>query len=108
MGGIFNLDSTFMKYANKFADLMFLNMITIIFCIPIFTIGASLTAMHTMVLKIYRDEESYVIRGFFKAFKENFKQATIMWLLYLVMLLVLFFMLLSIKPRSLYAQILSP
>ena len=90
MGGIFNLDSTFMKYANKFADLMFLNMITIIFCIPIFTIGASLTAMHTMVLKIYRDEESYVIKGFFKAFKENFKQATIMWLLYLVMLLVLF------------------
>ena len=90
MGGIFNLDSTFMKYANKFADLMFLNMITIIFCIPIFTIGASLTAMHTMVLKIYRDEESYVIKGFFKAFKENFKQATIMWLLYLVMILVLF------------------
>ena len=90
MGGIFNLDSTFMKYANKFADLMFLNMITVIFCIPIFTIGASLTAMHTMVLKIYRDEESYVIKGFFKAFKENFKQATIMWFFYLVMILVLF------------------
>ena len=90
MGGIFNLDSTFMKYANKFADLMFLNMIAIIFCIPIFTIGASLTAMHTMVLKIYRDEESYVIRGFLKAFKENFKQATIIWLLYLAMILVLF------------------
>lgn len=89
MGGIFNLDSTFMKYANKFADLMFLNMITIIFCIPIFTIGASLTAMHTMVLKIYRDEESYVIKGFFKAFKENFKQSTIMWLIYVVMMLVI-------------------
>ena len=90
MGGIFNLDSTFMKYANKFADLMFLNIVAIVFCIPIFTIGASLTAMHTMVLKIYRDEESYVIKGFFKAFKENFKQATIIWLLYLVMILVLF------------------
>ena len=87
--GIFNLDSPFMKYANKFADLVFLNIVTVICCIPIFTIGASLTAMHTIVLKIYRDEESYVIRGFFKAFKENFKQATIIWLIYLLLIIVL-------------------
>lgn len=89
MNSIFSLDSTFMKYANKFADLMFLNIIAVIFCIPIFTIGAAMTAMHTMLLKIYRDEESYVIRGFIKAFKENFKQATIIWLIYLLFGLVL-------------------
>lgn len=89
MGGIFNLDSTFMKYANKFADLMILNIITIIFCIPIFTIGASLTAMHNVLLKIYRDEESYIFKSFWKSFKVNFKQSTLMWLLYLVMAFVL-------------------
>lgn len=87
--GIFNLDSTFMKYANKFADLVILNIMTVIFCIPIFTIGAALTAMHSIVLKIYRDEESYIIRGFVKAFKENFKQATIIWLIYLFLIFVL-------------------
>lgn len=89
MGNIFNLDSTFMKYANKFADLMILNIITIVLCIPIFTIGAAMTAMHSMVLKIYRDEESYVFKGYFKAFKDNFKQSTIIWLFYMVLILVI-------------------
>lgn len=87
--GIFNLDSKFMHYANKFADLMFLNILTLICCIPIITIGASITAMHNVLLKIYRDEESYIAKAFFKSFKENLKQSTAIWLIYLVLILVL-------------------
>lgn len=86
---LFDLDSKFMQYANKFADLMGLNLLTLLCCLPIVTIGASITAMHHVLLAIYRNEESYITRSFFKSFKENFKQATIIWLIYLGVLLAL-------------------
>lgn len=81
---LFDLDSPLVSVLNKVADLMWLNILTMICCIPIFTAGASLTAMHYMALKIVRNEECYITRGFFKSFKENFKQGTAIWLLLLL------------------------
>lgn len=81
---IFDLDSPLMNVLNKVADLMWLNILTLLCCIPIFTAGASFTALHYMCLKVLRNEESYISRGFFKSFKENFKQATIIWIIILV------------------------
>lgn len=81
---LFDLDSPLMNILNKMADLMWLNILTLICCIPIVTAGASLTAMHYMALKIVRNEECYITRGFFKSFKENFKQATAIWFLLLL------------------------
>jgi len=78
-----------MQGLSKMADLMILNLITLVCCIPVVTVGASFTALHYMCLKIVRDEETYVFKGYFKSFKENFKQATVIWLLQLVMILVL-------------------
>ena len=75
-----NLDSPLMQGLGKMADLMWLNVLTLLCCLPIVTIGASLTAMNYMALKIARNEECYITRGFFKSFKENFKQSTIIWL----------------------------
>lgn len=85
----FDLDSPLMQVLNKVADLLWLNILTLICCIPIVTAGASMTAMHYMALKIVRNEECYITRGFFKSFKENFKQGTIIWLLFLVVALIL-------------------
>lgn len=81
---IFNPDSPLMNVLGKMADLMWLNILTMIFCIPIVTAGASFTAMHYMALKIVRDEECYITRGFWKSFKENLKQGTQIWLLLLL------------------------
>ena len=86
---IFDLDSPLMQFLNKMADLLWLNILTFICCIPIVTIGASLTAMHYMALKMVRNEECYITRGFFKSFKENFRQATLIWLLLLLLFAVL-------------------
>lgn len=86
---LFNLDSPLMQALNKVADLLWLNVLTLICCLPVVTIGASLTAMNYMALKIARNEECYITRGFFKSFKENFKQATLIWLILLVMIVVL-------------------
>lgn len=86
---LFNYDSPFMQALGKMADLMWLNVLTLICCIPIITVGASLTAMNYMALKIVRDEECYITKGFFKSFKQNFKQATVIWLLLLVAIIVI-------------------
>lgn len=80
---IFNLDSPLMEGLGKMADLMWLNVLTIICSLPIVTMGASLTALNYMTLKIVRNEECYVTKGFFKSFKQNFKQATIIWMILL-------------------------
>lgn len=87
--GIFNLESPLMQALGKVADLLWLNVLTIICCIPIVTVGASFTAMNYVALKMARNEECYITRGFFKSFKENFKQATIIWLLQVLVILVL-------------------
>lgn len=81
---IFNMESSFMRALTRVADLMILNFITLICCIPVITAGAALTALHYMCLKMVREEEGYLLKGYFKAFRENLKQATLLWLLLLL------------------------
>lgn len=83
---LFDLDSPLITFLGKLADLMWLNILTMICCIPIITAGAALTSLHYMALKIIRNEECYITRGYFKSFKENFKQATLIWLLFVVVI----------------------
>lgn len=87
----FDIDGPLMQGLTKIADLMILNFLTILCCIPIITAGAAITALHYQVLKMVRKEDTYVARGYFKAFKENFKQATIVWLLLIVAVLFIIF-----------------
>lgn len=85
MNGLFNLDSPIMRFLSKVCDLMILNVMCIICCLPIVTAGASITALYTITMKMVRGEESYIFKGFLKAFKENFKQSTIIWLIMAVL-----------------------
>lgn len=71
------MDNKFFTFMNKVADLCILNIICLVCCIPIVTAGASITAMYYVTLKMVRNEEAYIVRSFFKSFKDNFKQATI-------------------------------
>lgn len=91
MGKLFDLDSPFMRALSRMGDLMILNILVLLLCIPIVTAGAAFTAMHFVLLKIVRDEEGYLVKGFFKSFKQNFRQATIIWLimLFLAALIIL-------------------
>lgn len=82
-------DSPLMQALNKVADLLILNMLALLCCLPVVTIGASMTALHYQMIKMVRGEECYVAKGFFKSFKENFKQATVIWLILLVAYAVL-------------------
>lgn len=84
MGELFDFDSKFMIYAGKFADLIWLNILFLVCSVPVITIGTSYTAMHAVLLKIYRDKESSISKDFFHAFRENMRQSTILWIIYLV------------------------
>lgn len=82
---IFEEGSPFLRFLNKVADLLILNLITLVMCIPIVTIGAALTAMHYVLLKMVRGEEGYIVRSFFRSFKREFGQATILWILFMAL-----------------------
>ena len=88
MGKIFDMDSPVMRVLNRVGDLLILNVLMIVCCIPVITAGAAFTAMHYVLLKIVRGEEGYLIRGFFKSFRSNFRQATLIWLLMLLVVAV--------------------
>ena len=66
-------------------DMICLNVMWVICCIPIITIGASTVALYTVMLKMVKNEEGYIFRGFLKAFKTNFKQSTIIWIILLLL-----------------------
>lgn len=85
----FDLDSPFMQLLNKVADLMILNLLTLLGCIPVVTVGASLTAMHYVALKMARNEECYIARDFFKSFKLNLRQGTAIWCIELFLIVIL-------------------
>lgn len=88
---LFSMEGPVISVLNKAADLFILNIIFLITCIPIVTIGASMSALYYVTLKMARNEEGYIFRSFFRAFKENFRQATTIWVPSLLMLVVLFF-----------------
>lgn len=89
MGNLFNFDNPFFRTINKLVDVVWLNIIFVVFSLPIFTIGASTTAMLSVTMKMARDKEGYMWQGFWKSFKQNFKQSTIIWLLMLLVAAVL-------------------
>lgn len=80
---IFNADSPLMEGLSKITDLVILNLVVLVCCLPVITAGAALTGMHYVLLKMVRNEEGYIVRSYFKSFKQNFLQATGMWMIFL-------------------------
>lgn len=81
---LFSMDGKFLSCFNKITDMVTLNLLWILCCIPVITIGASTSALYEVSLQIAEDRESYIAKSFFQAFRENFRQATIVWLVTLV------------------------
>lgn len=79
----FSYDSKFSQLLLKLANSCYLNLLWLICSLPVFTLGASTTALYYVTLKMVRDEEGSVTKMFFRAFRENFRQATTLWLILL-------------------------
>lgn len=91
MNRFFSIDGKGFGFLGTASDLVILNLLWLLCCIPVVTIGASTTALYAVVIKMVKNEDSYVARGFFSSFRQNFRQATAIWLILLTVMAVLFF-----------------
>ena len=82
MKGLFHPDNPVIRFMIKVGYIWWLNILWLVCSLPIITIGASTTALIFSCMKLHK-EEGYVTKNFFTSFKENFKQSTIIWLIYL-------------------------
>ncbi len=73
-------DSPVIAFLNKAVDLILLNFLWLVCCLPVFTIGAATSAMYYVCIISIRQGDGYVAKRFFRAFKENFLKATIVWI----------------------------
>lgn len=80
----FDIDSPIMNFLSRVANLLLINIITLILIAPVITAGAAFTAMYYSCLKIRRDEDSGILKAYFHSFKMNFKEATIIWLIMII------------------------
>ena len=90
MSGLLSYDSKLNKVLETIKNLMILGILSMVCCLPIVTIGSSLTALSDVALKLARGEEGYITKDFFRSFKKNFKPATTIWML--MMALLIFFL----------------
>ena len=91
MNDFFSYDGPFFSVLNRLSDLVILNLLWFLCCLPVVTIGASTTALYYVTMKIVNDEDAYVAKNFFKSFKENFFQSTIIWIIMVALGVFIYF-----------------
>lgn len=84
MQTLFSPNSKFMRAMSRIGDLLLLNFFFLLTCVPVVTIGAAVTALYTVCFRFETGRESGVIRSYFQAFRDNWKQATVLWLVLLL------------------------
>ena len=82
MGSVSEKTNQFFAFTESVGELIILNFWTILCCIPIVTIGASIAAMHDVLIRKKRNEPYTITGSFFRAFKNNFRHATGTWLIF--------------------------
>ena len=91
MGKLFDPESSIMQGLSKAADLIILNLLTLLCAVPVVTLGAAAAALHDSVGRMLREEGGGVLKTYVSAFRSNFKKATVLWLILLACLLLLAF-----------------
>lgn len=83
MGSLFQTDGPLMRAMTDIMNLLILNIVTALCCLPIVTAGAALTSMHYVLMQMAEQSEGHIIGTFWKQFTLNLKSATPVWLLLL-------------------------
>ncbi|MCI8287273.1 MAG: YesL family protein [Lachnospiraceae bacterium] len=89
MERFFNIDNPVWRFIGNIADMFLLSLFWYLCCLPVLTIGAGSTAMYYVALKLTANQEGYTCADFRRAFRSNFRQATLIWLLFLAAALIL-------------------
>ncbi len=89
MHHLFEIDGRFFRIMTKAADLMVLNFLWMLCSVPVFTVGAALTALYDVTIQMTENREGYVAKEYLRSFKKNFRKGTVLWLIFLSILSVL-------------------
>ena len=89
MKDLLNPEGVLFQFLSRVGDMIILNVLFLICCVPIVTIGAAQAALYKVTMDMHYDMEGGMFKGFFKAFRENFKQATVVWIVELIVLVSL-------------------
>ena len=84
MQALFSPDSKIMQFLSRLCDLILLNLLFLLTCLPIVTIGAASTALYTVCFRIGTEREEGLLRTYFRAFRDNFRQGTVLWVILLL------------------------
>ena len=90
MRKLFRSDSPIMKALTIAADLLILNLLTLVLSLPLITMGPAVTAMNDIVIHIVRGEEGYTVKPYFQSFKANFKQGLLLGLILILSAAILY------------------
>lgn len=74
MNKLFNLDNPFWNSMDKVFDLFIANVLWLVCCLPLFTIGPSTAAFYYVLVNMARGEDGALSRDFFRSFRQNFRQ----------------------------------
>ena len=80
MRRLFSTDSPIMTALSSFADLMLVNLLMLLTSLPVATAGAAIAAGFCLTRSIGEGTLAHPVRSFFRAFRENFRQATLLWI----------------------------
>lgn len=80
INAVFNPENRFWMFMDKVTDAVMISLLWLVCSLPVVTMGAATTAVFQFTLHQVRDEEGYVWKSFFKAFRQNFRQASLLWL----------------------------
>ena len=91
MRRIFDMENPFMRAMAVACDLLVLNLLSLLCCLPVFTAGAAIAALNDVTIHIVRQEDAGIVKPFFRSFAGNFKKGTLLWLLLLLAAALLYF-----------------
>lgn len=90
MKSVFSYDSKIMQALMIVGDLIIMNVLFLVCCIPVITIGAAQAGLYTGVkVLLDKEDDSSCAKAFFRGFCAGFSKITITWCLFLVVLAVL-------------------
>ncbi len=78
----FNTEGPLFQFLGIFSDFVILNILFLITCIPLVTIGPAISALYTVTLREARNEQGYIVHSYLFALKENFKRSFLLFVLY--------------------------
>lgn len=103
----FSTDSRFFHIMSRIADCILLSILWFVFSLPVITAGAATSALYYCVIKVLREDQGNTLSHFWKAFRANFKQSTIVTVMALLAVILVLAVSSSVYTRNPSQQLLT-